>query len=582
MAGIISWSSFSKNAIGSPLYTQIIESKDLLADILPPPNYVIEAFLDVTLAHGGLITPEETGSEIERLKEEFQTRIDHWKTAKIPDALRQIVMESNSIVQPFWALVESDFLPALRSGDKAAEDRAYKELQALYTAHRAVIDRLVVEATALAQDLEVASASSVSFAGRMTMASTIVSILALAFCIWSLRGKLIQPLTSLTSDMRRLADGDLDIEPGEAGRTDEIGEMARALSAFRINETARRDLAHRSEEQAIENERKQSERIAMTNREKNDLQAFVEDIEAGFARFSAGDLTVRLERRVAEQYEPIRMQFNQCVGQLQTALGDVVAAVGSIENGLGEINIAANDLSQRTEQQAASLEQTVAALSDVVRAVGQTAEGADRAKTVAIDARVKAEQGGQVVSKAIAAMNKIEASSQEINQIIGVIDEIAFQTNLLALNAGVEAARAGEAGRGFAVVAQEVRELAQRSANAAREIKRLISASREQVVTGVDLVTASGQSLSDIVAEVAAMSEVVATIAESSKDQARSLREVSAAADLMDTTTQQNAAMVEETAAASQALARETRSLATTVGRFQLAPEARSTARAAA
>ena len=307
------------------------------------------------------------------------------------------------------------------------------------------------------------------------------------------------------------------------------------------------------------------------------LKDFVRDIETGFDRLSDGDLTVRLERPVAADYESIRSLFNVAVGKLELALGSVVGSVAAIRTGLSEISIASHDLAQRTEQQAASLEQTVAALGEVTGGVKETADSAEKARQLATTAQASAERGGAIVGQAVDAMGRIEQSSNKIGTIIGVIDEIAFQTNLLALNAGVEAARAGDAGRGFAVVAQEVRGLAQRSADAAREIKALIRASHDEVGQGVELVTASGRSLDEILGHLGEMASRVSAIAVSAREQAVSLREVSGAAEQMDKVTQQNAAMVEQTTAASQALTAETEQLSSLVDRFRISPDAGGT-----
>ena len=241
-----------------------------------------------------------------------------------------------------------------------------------------------------------------------------------------------------------------------------------------------------------------------------------------------------------------------------------------MRSGSDEIADASDSLARRTEQQAASLEETAAALEEITATVRRTAEGASHARSVVAGAKTDAETGGEVVGRAIVAMNAIATSSRAITQIIGVIDEIAFQTNLLALNAGVEAARAGDAGRGFAVVAQEVRALAQRSAEAAKEIKGLISASTRQVGEGVDLVGQTGEALGRIVGQVAEINTVVTDIAASAQEQASGLQQINVAIAQMDQVTQQNAAMVEESTAASHALAREAGDLDRLMGRFQV------------
>jgi methyl-accepting chemotaxis protein len=378
-----------------------------------------------------------------------------------------------------------------------------------------------------------------------------------------------RPIRLLSRTMRALAKGDLDVRLRGADRRDEVGEIARAVGDFQtfLGDKARREATEAETRQWHEREslHRQS---ALDNAKAEDLRAFVGLVETSFARLSAGDLTVRMGEAVAPEFEPIRAEFNRAVEQLETTIGQVVSAVGAMRSGLSEITVAAGDLSQRTEQQAANLEETVAALGQVTRGVGETAQRADAARQSASTACREAERGGEIVGRAVSAMAEIEQSSARIGNIIGVIDEIAFQTNLLALNAGVEAARAGEAGRGFAVVAQEVRGLAQRSAEAAKEIKALIEASGAQVGSGVELVSASGRSLEAIVAQVGGVAQSIAAMADAAREQAVALREVSVAADQMDKVTQQNAAMVEETTAAAQALSGETEGLAGLVSGF--------------
>jgi len=255
---------------------------------------------------------------------------------------------------------------------------------------------------------------------------------------------------------------------------------------------------------------------------------------------------------------------------LQSTLQTVAVTGHSMESATGEIRAATDNLSRRTEQQAASLEQTAAAMDQITTTVRRTADGALRAREVVAAARGDAEKSGAIVDQAVAAMGEIEKSSKEIGNIIGVIDEIAFQTNLLALNAGIEAARAGDAGRGFAVVATEVRALAQRSADAAKEIKTLISDSGRQVSNGVGLVGDAGKALERIVQQVGEINGVIVEIAASAQEQASGLSQVNIAINQMDQVTQQNAAMVEETAAVSSQLANEGETLVRVISGFKL------------
>jgi methyl-accepting chemotaxis protein len=293
-----------------------------------------------------------------------------------------------------------------------------------------------------------------------------------------------------------------------------------------------------------------------------------------------GDLTHRIGEDMPAEYIRIREDYHAAMLTLQGALAAITSSTEAVRSGASEITQASDDLSRRTEQQAASLEETAAALDQITTTVRKTAESSAEARKLATEARSNAEHSGDVVQHAVMAMNGIEKSSAEIGNIIGVIDEIAFQTNLLALNAGIEAARAGDAGRGFAVVATEVRALAQRSADAAKEIKALISASGVQVKTGVSLVGETGKVLVQIAGQVTDLNTLITEIAASAQEQASGLHEVNTAVNQMDQVTQQNAAMVEQATAASHSLTSEAGELARLTAKFQIGQSSHS-ARAA-
>ncbi len=391
-------------------------------------------------------------------------------------------------------------------------------------------------------------------------------VLAMTIALFMVRS-VARPMVEVAQAMARLARGESGAQLKLPKTENEIGEMIGALQVFQENDRARLTAEADAERERRQAEVLRLEREAERLTEAQAMEQAFGQISLGLDALAKGDLTARIGE-VDPRFGRIRDHFNSAVSTLEEAIDAVILSVGTIQSGLSEISSASNDLARRTEQQAASLEETVAALGDVTNGINSTADGASHAqKTVALT-KTHAENGGIVVERAIGAMSEIQQSSEKIGNIIGVIDEIAFQTNLLALNAGVEAARAGEAGKGFAVVAQEVRELAQRSANAAREIKELISTSTTQVTTGVKLVDETGVSLKEICEQVVGISSIIDKIAMAAREQAASLREVSSAGDEMDKVTQQNAAMVEETTAASQGLVHETERLAQMVARF--------------
>ncbi len=305
--------------------------------------------------------------------------------------------------------------------------------------------------------------------------------------------------------------------------------------------------------------------------EMEKAQALVVDsLRNGLGRLSEGDLTVKLEVEFGPEYEQLRLDFNKAGDRLLDAMRGVVENADLIRGEASEIANAADDLSSRTERQAATLEETASALDELTSSVRSAADGAAHANGIVANARENAEASGVVVREAVKAMSEIESSSKQISKITGVIEDIAFQTNLLSLNAGVEAARAGDAGRGFAVVASEVRALSQRSSDAAREINELISASSSHVKRGVKLVGQTGEALAGIVKSVSEINQNVGEIAVSAREQSSGLAEINEAVNQLDQVTQQNAAMFEETTAASHALTREAETLTETMGRFQI------------
>jgi len=405
----------------------------------------------------------------------------------------------------------------------------------------------------------------------MTIAfGLIASAAALIFALWIGRSKIAAPLTGVARTMEILAQGSVDVEVVGAQRKDEVGAMARSVQVFKDNALALRtaEAAQQRLSAETEAERQRNQEAAEAAARE---QAFVmEHVATGLTRLADGDLTYRVDAQFPPAYQRLQSDFNGAITQMEEAMRTIVHAANSIGSGSDEIASAADDLSRRSEQQAASLEETAAALDEITATVKRSSAGAVEASRVVTSTRSDAERSAVVVRGAVDAMNQIEKSSQSISQIIGVIDEIAFQTNLLALNAGVEAARAGDAGRGFAVVAQEVRALAQRSADAAKEIKTLISTSSQQVSQGVSMVGQTGEALQAIVGKVSEIDGLVSEIAASGSEQATGLNQVNAAVNQMDQTVQQNAAMVEQSTAASHALKGEANGLMQMIGRFRV------------
>lgn len=376
--------------------------------------------------------------------------------------------------------------------------------------------------------------------------SALVMIVVLASVLRLTATRVVgRPLASVTAEMGQLAAGDLSAPDYPPARSIEIALMRKSVDVFRHHARAKRE----------------------ADREQ---QIVVANLAENLQRLAQADLSRRITVPFSANYDQIKVNYNAAIDQLSQSMTAVSRSAADVSTGSGEISVASDDMARRTEQQAAALEQTAAAMDEITMTVRRTAEDAGQANTVVRVARDEAEQSGEVVRRAVAAMAAIERSAAEIADIITVIDSIAFQTNLLALNAGVEAARAGDSGRGFAVVASEVRALAQRSADAAKDVKERILTSNAQVDAGVALVTETGKSLDRIIQQIGTLDTLVGTIADSARQQASGLHQVNVAVGEMDSVTQRNAAMVEQTNASARGLAKEADVLAREVGRFRL------------
>ncbi|MFN3349158.1 methyl-accepting chemotaxis protein [Pseudorhodoplanes sp.] len=381
----------------------------------------------------------------------------------------------------------------------------------------------------------------------------------------------IRPLRALTGGMRELAAGNFDVVLPGVGRKDEIGGIAGAVDEFKMRLEEKMRLE--AEKEAEVQRREQAEREERARREAEQARIVAEvvaELGQGLENLAKGNLTYRVSKEFTAEYKKIQEDFNGAIEQLQDTVQRIASSSMEIQNAAAEIATATTDLSQRTEEQAASLEETSASMEEIAGTVRQNAENAQRANALTQETQNVASRGEAVVAEAVTAMAGIEESSRRIADIISVIDEIARQTNLLALNAAVEAARAGEAGRGFAVVASEVRSLAQRSSQAAKDIKDLIVNSSGQVEHGVQLVNRAGDSLKEILQSIRAVADIVADIANASAEQAAGIDQINKALAQMDEVTQQNSALVEENAATAKTLEDQSSALDGRVSVFQL------------
>ncbi|SFA97625.1 methyl-accepting chemotaxis protein [Rhizobium sp. NFR07] len=539
---------------------------------------------------------------------EMEKLVADW-SAVVPSAQRAQFDKLTAGFKDFKVFRSETVRLGATEGPEAANVQGNNEAnRANRKAYQADIDAVV---TADRADLDKLSAEMVQFENIIFYSVLAVAIFGvgggLAFGLYLGRSQVSQPILKLTSSMGRLAEGDYDTQVPFAGRKDEIGDMAAAVEVFKRNG---REVARMTGVEAgmkAKNDDLQTRMSAVVSaaaegdftrridkqwgvesldRVARNIDQLVSSVDAGVSEtrrvvrsLSDGDLTDSMRGDFKGAFGELQQNVNGTMETLRSTMGQVRNATGAMNDGSAELSSASNDLSKRTEQQAAALEETSAALDEITSVVRTSTERANEATVMVGEAKESAVQSGAVVRNAIEAMGRIEQASREIAQITNVIDEIAFQTNLLALNAGVEAARAGEAGKGFAVVAQEVRELAQRSASAAKDIKGLIGKSGQEVAGGVELVQKTGAALSEIESRVSRINDHIHSIAVASREQATGLAEVNTAVNQMDQVTQQNAAMVEESSAATSKLSSEADALYRLVAHFKIGNDAGQVAR---
>ena len=531
---------------GGALHHRNQQISDFVADILPPPEYVLEPYLAATQLATGRGAPAEQIGRLHALEQAYRERAAYWAGSDVDPALkREMSGEATVSAEAFWRELDRGLIPAAQHGNHAGVEASYDNLSRIYGRHRAAIDRLVQNAEHRQRAVADASDATLRTVVGLLLVIGLAIFAMIYFAHGQLRRGVVAPLRRIASQLSLMTQGKFDLQLDPPAGQDEVADIQRAAMAFR------------------------DAGLARTHTEQEQMEV-VDRLRTALDLVAQGDLSHRIDTTFGHGYEPLRLAYNQSVDRLSMALSGVLASADTVATGADEIRAASTDLATRNQQQAAGVEESAASIARVSSLVQETATGAREVQQSLELAHQEALRGGDVVRRAVSAMAEIERSAHEINQIIGVIDGIAFQTNLLALNAGVEAARAGEAGRGFAVVANEVRALAQRSSAAAEDIKTLIYSSTEQVSAGVSLVSDTGVLLEGIVSGVRAVTEGTVTIADNVESQAESLRHITSAVSGIDRLTQQNAAMVEQATAAAGSLANEASTLRRSVGQFKI------------
>lgn len=555
MALGIVWGTVRINEIrmGGPIQTNIQSASDLIADIIPPSAYVIEPYLEAALL---VQEPASLAMHEKRLKElraDYDARHAYWKTHSFDPVLHErITHATHDTAMQFWEALDTKFLPAVRSGDREATDRAFWHLTTAFDEHRQAVINTVTLATDYQERLRENAAQRLR-ATMVVLGMLVVSlfVLVLAFC-GIVRWRVLRPIVNLSQQMDRMATGDMRFDDISAGRRDEIGAINRALGGI---------------VSYVRTKAETEARAAMEIQQK-----VVAELGAGLDRLRQGKLGYRIPDDFPHDYEALREDYHSAVESVESAISHVHVATQALNASANEIGTATHDLTQRTEMQAENLQTISATTRQLAERAQQAVISSRHVSSIVDEVQQQADTNEHVVSEAITAMGEIERSAASITRITNVIDGIAYQTNLLALNAGIEAARAGDAGKGFAVVATEVRALAQRCADAAREIKELIGESSEHIGGGVALVRQCGDAFQAIVERVGHVSGLIEGIVGAAADQESGVRHVDEAIRSIDRMTQQNASMGEECTATARALKVEADKLREMVARFEMRP----------
>lgn len=543
--------SIEEIRVGGPIQTQLQQSSDLVADILPPPEYVIEPYLEANILMNDPQDYARHAARIAELRKEYDTRHAYWLQQDMaPDLKTAITQDTHRDAARFWSELQQRFLPAVRAGDRSMVEASYRRLTDSYLAHRKAVDATVNLANEARTKLEAESQHKLR--ADLTLLAAIAAILvgvAAGFSVIMLL-RVVRPLGAVTRRMEAMAMGERMDEEGDVARQDEIGALGRALQGIMaFVESRARQAAER--EMAVQ-------------------QRLVTVLGEGLARLRDGQLHHRIGDDCPADYARLRDDFNIAAEAMEDALLQVNGAVESLLSGAGEISDATEDLSIRTEQQAAQLEETAAAVHQINDQVRDTSRAAKSAAASVLEIESQTDESVRIVQSAVGAMASIEGGAQDIARITSVIDDLSFKTNMLALNASVEAARAGEAGKGFAVVADEVRQLAQLSAQAANDIRDLTQRSAVDVAQGVELVRSTGQIMAELAGNVTIVSEHVGNIAHTADEQATGLGHINDTMGGIDRMTQQNAAMGEQCNAAARMLRGEAARLQQLVAAFEV------------